>query len=279
MDFPADRRMPSTESGAETIRTSGHAQAVNKRLVTASPDRHLVRLRPLAVGAGHGRLGRGPRHRPRAPPPTPDSHCGIFCCSPPRCSVPRCGPRAWRRGRQASKIPASWWWTKCWASGSRWPAAHPCNWKSCLAAFALFRLFDIWKPPPVRQLESLPGGLGHQRRRRHGRRLCGTCAIAGRMVQSILNCPSGNRPTSRPQISQVIARTPPLPAASSRFAGRALPKPDRPRVTIGDVGAPADHRLGFLRHRPRAGRRHGRRAGDRRAASRRANPGPATSAS
>ena len=31
---------------------------------------------------------------------------------------------------------------------------------TCLAAFALFRLFDIWKPFPVRQLESLPGGLG-----------------------------------------------------------------------------------------------------------------------
>lgn len=34
------------------------------------------------------------------------------------------------------------------------------NWKSCAAAFVLFRLFDIWKPWPVRQLESLPGGLG-----------------------------------------------------------------------------------------------------------------------
>ena len=29
-----------------------------------------------------------------------------------------------------------------------------------LAAFALFRLFDIWKPWPVRQLEALPGGWG-----------------------------------------------------------------------------------------------------------------------
>ena len=38
--------------------------------------------------------------------------------------------------------------------------AHPLNWKSYLAAFLLFRLFDIWKPPPVRQLEALPGGLG-----------------------------------------------------------------------------------------------------------------------
>jgi phosphatidylglycerophosphatase A len=34
------------------------------------------------------------------------------------------------------------------------------NWVAFLAAFALFRLFDIWKPAPVRQLESLPGGWG-----------------------------------------------------------------------------------------------------------------------
>lgn len=34
------------------------------------------------------------------------------------------------------------------------------NWKSFLAAFVLFRLFDIWKPAPVRQLEALPDGLG-----------------------------------------------------------------------------------------------------------------------
>jgi phosphatidylglycerophosphatase A len=34
------------------------------------------------------------------------------------------------------------------------------NWKTCLVAFALFRLFDIWKPAPVRQLEALPGGIG-----------------------------------------------------------------------------------------------------------------------
>ncbi|HLH40017.1 MAG TPA: phosphatidylglycerophosphatase A [Bryobacteraceae bacterium] len=38
-------------------------------------------------------------------------------------------------------------------------AAH-LNWQSFLIAFVLFRLFDIWKPPPVRQLEKLPGGLG-----------------------------------------------------------------------------------------------------------------------
>jgi phosphatidylglycerophosphatase A len=29
-----------------------------------------------------------------------------------------------------------------------------------LAAFVLFRLFDMWKPFPVRQLEHLPGGWG-----------------------------------------------------------------------------------------------------------------------
>jgi len=38
--------------------------------------------------------------------------------------------------------------------------AHPFNWITCLAALGLFRLFDIWKPPPVRQLEALPEGLG-----------------------------------------------------------------------------------------------------------------------
>jgi len=34
------------------------------------------------------------------------------------------------------------------------------NWKSWLAAFALFRLFDIWKPFLILRAESLPGGLG-----------------------------------------------------------------------------------------------------------------------
>jgi len=34
------------------------------------------------------------------------------------------------------------------------------NWKVWLASFFLFRLFDIWKPPPIRLLERLPGGLG-----------------------------------------------------------------------------------------------------------------------
>ena len=34
------------------------------------------------------------------------------------------------------------------------------NWKSWLGALVLFRVFDIWKPAPVRQLEFLPGGAG-----------------------------------------------------------------------------------------------------------------------
>ncbi len=34
------------------------------------------------------------------------------------------------------------------------------NWKMYAIGFALFRLFDIWKPYPVRGLESLPGGQG-----------------------------------------------------------------------------------------------------------------------
>jgi phosphatidylglycerophosphatase A len=34
------------------------------------------------------------------------------------------------------------------------------NWKYFLLGFILFRLFDIWKPFPARQAESLPGGWG-----------------------------------------------------------------------------------------------------------------------
>ena len=38
--------------------------------------------------------------------------------------------------------------------------AYPINWKYVLASLVLFRFFDIFKPPPVRQLESLPAGTG-----------------------------------------------------------------------------------------------------------------------
>lgn len=38
--------------------------------------------------------------------------------------------------------------------------AVPLAWKTFLASFILFRVFDIIKPPPVRQLERLPEGTG-----------------------------------------------------------------------------------------------------------------------
>jgi phosphatidylglycerophosphatase A len=38
--------------------------------------------------------------------------------------------------------------------------AVPLGWKSFLAGLILFRVFDILKPPPVRQLERLPEGIG-----------------------------------------------------------------------------------------------------------------------
>ncbi len=38
--------------------------------------------------------------------------------------------------------------------------ALPLAWKTFLAGFILFRIFDILKPPPVRQLEKLPEGTG-----------------------------------------------------------------------------------------------------------------------
>jgi len=38
--------------------------------------------------------------------------------------------------------------------------ASALNWKSWMAAFLLFRIFDIWKPWPVRNFEKLPEGIG-----------------------------------------------------------------------------------------------------------------------
>lgn len=39
--------------------------------------------------------------------------------------------------------------------------AAPADWRGYAAAFVLFRLFDIWKPFPIRRVErSVPGGLG-----------------------------------------------------------------------------------------------------------------------
>ena len=34
------------------------------------------------------------------------------------------------------------------------------TWWSILSAFILFRIFDIWKPYPIRRLENLESGLG-----------------------------------------------------------------------------------------------------------------------
>jgi phosphatidylglycerophosphatase A len=34
------------------------------------------------------------------------------------------------------------------------------DWRHALLALLLFRLFDIWKPWPIRKLEALPGGTG-----------------------------------------------------------------------------------------------------------------------
>lgn len=39
-------------------------------------------------------------------------------------------------------------------------ALAPVNWKYLVLGLILFRVFDIWKPAPARQAESLPGGLG-----------------------------------------------------------------------------------------------------------------------
>jgi phosphatidylglycerophosphatase A len=36
----------------------------------------------------------------------------------------------------------------------------PKDWRLYLLAFLFFRIFDIWKPPPINQAQNLHGGLG-----------------------------------------------------------------------------------------------------------------------
>jgi len=57
-----------------------------------------------------------------------------------------------------------WWRTKqmLWGFGTfgQITMHSVLSWKYLLVGLILFRLFDIWKPFPVRQAESLPGGWG-----------------------------------------------------------------------------------------------------------------------
>ncbi|HEX4535892.1 MAG TPA: phosphatidylglycerophosphatase A [Candidatus Acidoferrum sp.] len=61
-----------------------------------------------------------------------------------------------------SALPVWWRTTNSWAPPKLGFITYqsPLGWKYLLLGFILFRAFDIWKPFPARQAESLPGGLG-----------------------------------------------------------------------------------------------------------------------
>jgi phosphatidylglycerophosphatase A len=57
------------------------------------------------------------------------------------------------------------WWKSATLSWTATPIAlismrSVLNWKYLLLGFILFRVFDIWKPFPARQAESVRGGWG-----------------------------------------------------------------------------------------------------------------------
>jgi len=70
-------------------------------------------------------------------------------------------------GQQLTLLLGGFWSAKAWGPAVMW-SGHPLgisgmigvNWKYFLLGFILFRVFDIWKPFPVRQAERLPGGWG-----------------------------------------------------------------------------------------------------------------------
>jgi len=53
-----------------------------------------------------------------------------------------------------------WWLVAAGAHGMPGPESFLRRWIGCVAVFALFRLFDVTKPWPVRQSQSLAGGWG-----------------------------------------------------------------------------------------------------------------------
>jgi len=75
-----------------------------------------------------------------------------------------CGPAVWAAGKTAHarglKDPGIVVIDEVVGQWLSLAGATALNWKSYLAAFVLFRTFDIWKPAPVRSLEGLPGGVG-----------------------------------------------------------------------------------------------------------------------
>jgi len=74
--------------------------------------------------------------------------------------VPISGRGAILRGR---KDPGSVVWDEIAAFPIVYafvPLSGPRMWTTLIAGFVLFRIFDIWKPPPVRQCDKLEGGFG-----------------------------------------------------------------------------------------------------------------------
>src|ERR1700692_1354686 len=61
-----------------------------------------------------------------------------------------------------SALPVWWRTTNSWAPPKLGFITYQSalGWKYLLLGFILFRVFDIWKPFPARQAESLPGALG-----------------------------------------------------------------------------------------------------------------------
>ena len=70
-------------------------------------------------------------------------------------------------GQQLTLLLGGFWVRKPWDPAVIW-SGHPLgisgmvgvNWKYFVLGFILFRVFDIWKPFPVRQAERFPGGWG-----------------------------------------------------------------------------------------------------------------------
>ena len=141
----------------QKIRTEMKTTLTNR---ARRPDRHLVRLRLFARGAGHGRLGGRARHRDPAGRTFAGWKAWYFAVLALLILAPSIWAASVTARLAGKKDPGMVVVDEVIGQWITLAGASSLNWKSYLVAFVLFRLLDIWKPPPVRQLEALPGGTG-----------------------------------------------------------------------------------------------------------------------
>jgi len=127
-----------------------------------SPDRAVARLIATWFGCGYWPLGPGTLGAAAAVGIAAAAHWSPLTAG--LAGLLALGPSVWASAVEAEtsgrKDPGHVVVDEVVGQWITLAGAVQLDWQSCFIGFMLFRLFDIWKPAPVRQLEALPHGIG-----------------------------------------------------------------------------------------------------------------------